>query len=346
VVEEAPDGAEDRALERKRREQLCPRCLAVLGIGGLLLVDQAPDLLEGLLADEAGQEAAEDADRDEEDLAHEGLRTPAALTETFPGRCDAWPILLAMATDVTTDTFEQSVIERSREAPVVVDFWAAWCGPCRALTPALERAAEQRQGKVELVKVDVDANQQLAARYGVQGIPAVKAFRDGEVADEFVGAIPQAEVERFFDKLVPSEADALAAEGDEDSLRRALELDPSHAGAAAALARTLLERGDAQGALEVLQNVAGDFVAEGLAARAKLIVSGTADEVPEIRDALDALATADYERGLERLEAALAVTQDETRDLVRQVMVGIFTELGPDHPLAREYRRKLATALY
>jgi putative thioredoxin len=251
-----------------------------------------------------------------------------------------------MATDVTTDSFEQSVIERSRDVPVVVDFWAAWCGPCRALTPALERAAEQRRGKVELVKVDVDANQELAARYGIQGIPAVKVFQDGDVADEFVGAIPQAEVERFFDRLVPSEADALVTEGDEQSLRRALELDPSHPGAAAALARILLGRGEAQDALAVLQNIAGDFVAEGLTARARLILSGAADDLPELREGLDALATGDYDRGLAKLDAALGIARDETRDLIRQVMVGAFAELGPDHPLAREYRRKLAAALY
>jgi putative thioredoxin len=251
-----------------------------------------------------------------------------------------------MATDVTTTTFEQAVIARSREVPVVVDFWAAWCGPCRALTPALERAAERRSEKVELVKVDVDANQELASRYRVQGIPAVKAFKDGEVVDEFVGAIPQAAVERFFDKIVPSEADALTAEGDEQSLRRALELDPRHAGAAAALGRILLERGDVQGALEVLENVTGDFVAEGLAARAKLIASGTADDLPDVREGLDALASGDPASGLERLESALGIAQDETRDLIRQVMVGMFAELGTDHPLAREYRRKLAAALY
>ena len=251
-----------------------------------------------------------------------------------------------MAVDATTTSFEQDVIERSRELPVVVDFWAAWCGPCRALTPALERAAEQRQGKVELVKVDVDANQDLAARYGVQGIPAVQAFKDGEVAAEFVGAIPQAQVERFFDRIVPSEADALAAGGDEQSLRRALELDPAHKRAAAALGRILLERGETQPALDVLQNITGDFVAEGLAARAKLILSGAADDLPDLREGLDALAAGDQERGLGRLEAALGVAQDETRDLIRQVMVGVFTELGSDHPLAREYRRKLAAALY
>ncbi len=251
-----------------------------------------------------------------------------------------------MAIDVTTDNFEQAVIERSREVPVVVDFWAAWCGPCRALTPALERAAEARNGKVDLVKVDVDANQPLAAKYGVQGIPAVKAFKDGAVAEEFVGAIPQAAVERFFDGLVPSEADALAAEGDESSLRRALELDPRHSGAATALGRILLEQGDAQGALDVLSNVAGDFAAQGLAARAKLITSGKLDALPDLREGLEALDAGDHGRGLARLESALGVAQDDTRDLIRQVMVGVFAELGADHPLAREYRRKLAAALY
>jgi putative thioredoxin len=251
-----------------------------------------------------------------------------------------------MAVDATTTSFDQDVIQRSREVPVVVDFWAEWCGPCRALTPALERAAGQRQGKVELVKVDVDANQELAARYGVQGIPAVKAFRDGEVADEFVGAIPQAQVERFFDRIVPSESDALAAEGDEQSLRRALELDPTHAGAATALARILLERGEPQAALDLLENVAGDFAAQGLAARASLLASGAADDLPDLREGLDALAAGDYERGLAGLEAALGVAQDETREEIRKAMVGAFAELGADHPLAREYRRKLAAALY
>src|ERR671922_777687 len=171
--------------------------------------------------------------------------------------------------DVSEADFEQRVVERSRSLPVVVDFWADWCGPCKQLTPALERAAAARGGRVELAKLDVDANQRLSAAFRIQGIPAVKAFRDGRIVAEFTGAIPPAEVERFFDGLLPSEADQLAAAGDEASLRRALDLDPHHNAARRELGRILLRRGEIDEAIEVLDAAQGDFVADGLAARAR-----------------------------------------------------------------------------
>ncbi len=242
--------------------------------------------------------------------------------------------------DVDEAEFEQRVLERSKEVPVVVDFWADWCGPCKQLTPVLERAAEARAGKVELAKVDVEKNPRLQAAFRIQGIPAVKAFRDGRVAAEFTGALPPAEVERFFDGLVPSEADELAQSGSEEDLRRALELDPNHPTARRELAKQLLRRGETDAATELLEGTQGDFVADGLLARAAL----AGDET--LAAAFEAWDEGDRAAALERLQEALQAEQDpERRDLIRRVMVALFTELGPDDPLAREHRRRLSAAL-
>ena len=250
--------------------------------------------------------------------------------------------------DVSESTFQTAVLDRSHTVPVVVDFWAEWCGPCRQLGPVIERAVDARAGKVELAKVDVDANPGLARAFGVQSIPAVKAFRDGTVAAEFIGAQPPAAVEQFLDSLLPSEADALVERGDEESLRRANELEPTRADAAVPLARILNDRGDTDEALAILARVPGSFAADGLAARVGLESAarkGAQSPVPDLSEAFAALDAGDEERGLDLLLEALS-SADGARDDVRRVIVGILDELGVDHPLARSTRRRLASALY
>jgi putative thioredoxin len=244
--------------------------------------------------------------------------------------------------DVTDSTFESAVIERSRTLPVVVDFWAEWCGPCRQLGPVIERGVAERAGQVELAKIDVDANPQVARAFAIQSIPAVKAFRDGRVVAEFVGAQPPAAVNTFLDSLLPSETDGLVAQGDEESLRRAVELEPSRADAAVPLARILLGRGDADGALALLKEVPGSFAADGLAARITLV---RREPALELGDAFAALDAGDQEKALDLLIGALP-SADGAKDDIRRVVVGILDELGVDSQLARDSRRRLASALY
>ena len=254
-----------------------------------------------------------------------------------------------MSVPVDEEAFEAEVLQRSREVPVVVDFWAEWCGPCKSLSPALEKAEAAREGQIVLAKVDVDANPQLAALFKVQGIPAVKAFRDGAVVDEFVGALPPARVEAFFDSLVPSRADELLSAGDELSLREAAELDPSRPEIAVALAKARLARGEEAEALKALKGHEADFAAAGIAARVSLSEAGIG------ADAFAALGRGERDRALEELLGEMEKTRNgghnglpaaEARDLLRQAIIGILTELEPGDPAARSYRRRLADTLW
>jgi len=249
-----------------------------------------------------------------------------------------------MAIDVDEAVFEQAVIERSRSVPVLVDFWAEWCGPCHMLAPVIERAVDATAGAVELVKVDIDANPGIARRYGVQGIPNVKAFRDGELVDEFTGAQPPLVVERFVQALLPKASDSLLAAGDEQSLREAIELDPGRADVRVQLARMLLADGCESEALELLRAVEHDREADGLLARSELAQDAGAPAIARL--GLEALARGEHEAALRALLEGVQETTGETRDRIRRVMVGTFAELGDTDPLAAAIRKRLAASLY
>src|SRR6476469_3663742 len=245
-----------------------------------------------------------------------------------------------MAVDIGEDQFQTAVLDRSRDVPVVVDFWAPWCGPCRQLTPALERAAAAREGQVDLVKVNTDENQNISRALGIQGIPAVKAFKDGREVSQFVGAVPPAKVESFFDALVPSEAEQLVAAGDEESLRRALELEPKRRDVRVKLAQLAFDRGERDQALELIEGIEGDFAAEGLAARIRL-----EEQDPAYAEAFKLLDAGSREQALDALIAAIP-SSDGLKDDIRRAVVGILATYEQGDATAREYRLKLSSALY
>ncbi len=252
--------------------------------------------------------------------------------------------------DVGEADFPDRVVETSRHTPVVVDFWAGWCQPCLLLSPVLERLAGEYGGRFILAKVDVDANQGLAARFGVRGIPSVKAFRDGDVAAEFVGAQPEDVVRRFLDQVVPSAADERLAEAmtsgsseeAEAAYREALGLDPGNAGAAAGLARIVLDRGEVDEARTLLASVPADEGVRRL--QAEIDLREAAAEPGELGAAARAALSGEPRDALERL---LALVRDDGRgDEARRLMLGVFDTLGDDDPLTREFRGLLTSTLF
>jgi putative thioredoxin len=272
--------------------------------------------------------------------------------------------------DVDQQDFQRHVLQRSRDLPVVVDFWAEWCGPCRVLSPLLESLADRYQGSFELAKVDVDRNQDLAAQFGVQGIPTVVAFRDGAPVARFTGAVPEQALREWLDGIMPTEIDLMVdqartarIEGDDTTaehiFRQVLEQRPNHTEAGTSLASLLIDRGDTEEALIVLGKVDPDGEVERLQAAARLKATSD-DDIPELEALVDADADDDtarlnlakalaarneYEPALDNLLAIVRV-KGETKDEARLAMLDIFGVLGDEHPLTMSYRRRLASALF
>jgi len=278
--------------------------------------------------------------------------------------------------DADEATFEQAVVERSRDMLVVVDFWATWCQPCRMLGPILEKLAREYDGKFLLVKADTDQVPNLAGSFGVQSIPAVYAMRDGNLVDFFVGLQPEEQLRVWIDRLLPTPGERLVAEArkletsnpDEAAARysQALQAEPNLAPAKIALAHSYLTTGnidEAGGRDEELERRGYlEPEAERLKAEVHMAsASATGANVDELsarvakdpKDLAAALAFAEalaaHSRHEESLATALGIVESGNRDFVesaRKLMVDVFRLLGDDNPLTTEYRRRLSTALY
>jgi putative thioredoxin len=285
------------------------------------------------------------------------------------------PVQSQFVIDADDTTFADIAIRGSMQQPVVVDFWAEWCGPCRALGPLLEALAEEFAGAFLLVKVDTEAAPQVSQQFNIRSIPAVVGIRDGEIIAEFVGAQPEAAVREFLAKLIPSPAEVqigvarnLRAEGStseaEQAFRTALELEPGHPVASHDLGLMLFERGDLSAASELAESArlgtAMDPEIERLKTAIRVRDSGDGDLASleaEIANAPDdpgtriklAAALAAQERHEEALSAYLEVVKrapDYEDQAARRAMLDLFEVLGSDHDITRDFRAQLARLLY
>ncbi len=281
--------------------------------------------------------------------------------------------------DVTTATFDQAVIENSFHKPVLVDFWAEWCAPCKALMPLLAQIAESYQGELLLAKVDCEAEQDVVARFGIRSLPTVVLFKDGQPVDGFAGAKPESEIRALLEPHVqmppPAEADpleqaqALFAEGRiseaEAVLVALLGEDNTNAAALILYARCLAERGELGEAQAVLDAVKSDAHKAALAgAKAQITFLRQAADLPDTADlkarlaqnpqddeaayqlAVQQLARQQYDAALEGLLKLLIRNRSYNEGLPHKTLLQVFELLDNDHPLVTVYRRKLFAALY
>ncbi len=278
--------------------------------------------------------------------------------------------------DVDEETFSTEVLERSKSIPVLVDFWAPWCGPCRTLGPRLEKLAEEKAGDLILAKINADDNPNLSQTHKVRGIPAVKLFVNGQVVDEFTGALPESAIRKFLEKNTPSEADELAKKAGElataghlqqaESLyEQALQRDPGHYQGILGLSWVRMKSGRLDDARKIFSHLTGKAAAsEGAKIlRAQLAFAGDGNdddlEPLEARLAVDpsdletrlALARAligreRYEQGLDQLLEIVRRDRGFQDDAGRKGVLQVFDLLGPKHPLVPTYRSKLSAVLF
>ena len=273
------------------------------------------------------------------------------------------------------DNFEADVLERSHEVPVLVDFWAPWCGPCRVLGPVLEKLADEYSGKFVLAKINVDESPSIAGAFGVQGIPAVKLIKDGEIAGEFTGALPEPAVREMLSRYLPSEYDEQADEAadleeqgksaDAQTIYQSiLDAEPTHAKSLVGLGRVLMNAGDRESALKTLERISPAAeerkIADRLIARLQLQGDQSVDEAtlrqklaaqPDSLEARFELAQAlaaneKFEEALSEFLNIVKSDREFRDDGARKAMVQIFEVLGPNHPLTDKYRSELATVLF